>query len=322
MFDLGGSEAVIVLLAFVAAFAAIMAVILPFIRRDPLDARMAIVAARRQELSREQRSSLTQQQARWRPHAHVNVFRSILGQFKLENLASSGETRKRLVMAGMRSQSAMVTYTFIRLTVSIAMAFITLLLLSVQQKWGFGLGKQLMFAGAAGVFGFYLPEVVIGRMISGRQKDMSRNFPDALDLLTICVEAGASIEGAFAKVTEEIAEASPTLAAEFGLTSAELAFLGDRRKSYINFSERTGLPGVKSLATSLVQSETYGTPVAMALRVLSQESRDDRMAKAEKKAAQLPAQLTVPMIVFFLPPLFVVIMGPAIISVTKTFSGG
>lgn len=320
MLDLAGNQSLIVVLAFVAAFAAIMAVALPFIRRDPLVARMAQVAARRQELGREQRAALTQQQARWRPRAHVGVFKSIIGQFKLENLTSSSETRKRLVMAGWRSQSAIITYTFIRLAVSIMAAFVTLLLLSVQQKYGFGLSKQLLFAGAAGVFGFYLPEVVVGNIIKRRQKEMTKILPDALDLLTICVEAGASLEGAFARVTEEIAESSPTLAAEFGLTSAELAFLGDRRKAYLNFAERTGMPGVKALATSLVQSETYGTPVAMALRVLSQESRDDRMARAEKKAAQLPAQLTVPMIIFFMPPLFVVIMGPAVMKVMETFS--
>jgi len=144
---------------------------------------------------------------------------------------------------------------------------------------------------------------------------MTKAFPDSLDLLTICVEAGASIEAAFARVTEEVADASTVLAQEFGLTSAELAFLGDRGKAYLNFAERTGLPSVRALATTLVQAETYGTPIAVALRVLSQESRDDRMNRAEKKAAALPAQLTVPMIVFFLPPLFVIIMGPAVMSV-------
>ena len=319
MFELPTTPNIIVALAFLAAFAAIMALLLPFMRRDPLAVRMQAVAKRREELGREQRTAITQQATRWRPKAHVNVLRRILGQFKLENLASSSQVRRRLVMAGWRTQSAMVTYTFTRLAASVFLSFTTLILVSIQQRYGFGLTQQLVFAGAAGVFGFYLPQLVVTNMVERRQKEMTMNFPDALDLLTICVEAGTSIEGAFARVTEEIADASTVLAQEFGLTSAELAFLGDRPKAYANFADRTGLASVRALATSLIQSETYGTPVAMALRVLSQESRDERMARAEKKAAQLPAQLTVPMIVFFLPPLFVVIMGPAIIKVIKTF---
>jgi tight adherence protein C len=146
---------------------------------------------------------------------------------------------------------------------------------------------------------------------------MTATFPDMLDLLVICVEAGLSIEAAFTRVTEEIADSSPVLAEEIGLTSAELTFLGDRSKAYANLSARTGLPAAKSLATALIQSERYGTPVSVALKVLAQENRDDRMAKAEKKAGALPAQLTVPMIVFFLPVLFLVIIGPAIIQMMK-----
>jgi len=310
-------EVIIVVLAFVAAFAAVMAIAIPFMRRDPLDARMESVARRREELSREQRQSLMQSQARWRPGAHVGVMRAILSQLKLENLASSSGVRQRMIMAGWRGQSAVVTYVSIRLASSVLLAFLILMLLAVQQRYGMTIAKQLVLAGAAGVMGFYLPQLVVGSIIKGRQKEMQKSFPDALDLLTICVEAGASIEAAFARVTEEIAEGSTALAQEFGLTSAELAFLGDRGKAYQNFAERTGLPAVRALATTLVQAETYGTPVSVALRVLSQESRDDRMARAEKKAAQLPAQLTVPMIVFFLPPLFVVIMGPAVMSIMK-----
>jgi len=235
----------------------------------------------------------------------------------METLTSSRSTRQRLVQAGWRSQSAIVTYTFIRLGTSVVAAFLALLFLSMQQRYGLTAMHQMIMAGAAGVIGFYFPQLMVTNTIQKRQKDMTKSFPDALDLLTICVEAGASIEAAFVRVTEEIADASVILSQEFGLTSAELAYLGDRQRAYKNFAERTGLAGVRALSTSLIQAETYGTPVAMALRVLSQESRDERMARAEKKAAQLPAQLTVPMILFFLPPLFVIIMGPAVISVLK-----
>jgi tight adherence protein C len=141
--------------------------------------------------------------------------------------------------------------------------------------------------------------------------EMQLNFPDALDLLVISSEAGLSIEAAFHRVTGEIEESSPALSEEFGLTTAELSFLGDRRRAYTNFADRTGLPSAKALAVTLLQSEKYGTSISNALKVLSQENRDERMSRAERKAASLPAQLTVPMIVFFLPVLFVVIMGPA-----------
>jgi tight adherence protein C len=317
MGDLFSGENLIIVMAFVSAFAAVMAIAAPFMRRDQKSMRMSAVANRRDELSRQQKTSLTQQQARWRPSKHANVFRAILSQFNLENLASSAGVRQRLVMAGFRSQSAIVTYVFIRLATSILLAFMILVLLSVQQRYGLTLIQQLIYSGAAGVIGFYFPQIIVGNIIKRRQKDMSKAFPDALDLLTICVEAGASLEAAFARVTDEVVESSSYLAQEFGLTSAELAFLGDRNKAYFNFAERTGMPSVRALATTLSQAETYGTPVSVALRVLSQESRDDRMARAEKKAASLPAQLTVPMIVFFLPPLFVVIMGPAVMSIMK-----
>ena len=308
---------VIVGLSFIAAFASLMAVFLPFMRRDPKDVRMAIVAKRREELGREQRGQLVQNQARWRPSARTNVLRQVLSSLKLENLVSSHSTRQRLVQAGWRSQSAIVTYTAIRLATSVAAAFVALLFLSMQQRYGLTALHQMIMAGAAGVIGFYFPQLMVTNTIQKRQQAMTPSFPDALDLLTICVEAGSSIEAAFARVTEEIADASAILSQEFGLTSAELAFLGDRQRAYRNFAERTGLAGVRALTTSLIQAETYGTPMAMALRVLSQESRDERMSRAEKKAAQLPAQLTVPMILFFLPPLFVIIMGPAVISVLK-----
>ncbi len=317
MDDVLVAENFVVVLAFIAAFAAVMAIALPLMRRDPMAARMESVARRREELSREQRASLGQQQVRWRPQAHTSVFRAILSQFKLESLASSAGVRQRLIMAGWRNQSAVVTFVFLRLASSVFLAFLVLLLLSVQQRYGMTLTQQLVYAGVAGVVGFYFPQLMVSNIVQKRQKEMTKAFPDSLDLLTICVEAGASIEAAFARVTEEVADASPVLAQEFGLTSAELAFLGDRGKAYLNFAERTGLPSVRALATTLVQAETYGTPIAVALRVLSQESRDERMNRAEKKAAALPAQLTVPMIVFFLPPLFVVIMGPAVMSVMK-----
>ena len=171
-----------------------------------------------------------------------------------------------------------------------------------------------MFSGLGGVVGFFLPKILISNKVQNRQEQMTASFPDALDLLLICVESGLGIEMAFSKVTEEIMENHPILASEIGLTSAELAFLGDRRQAYENFALRTGMDVAKSLSTTLIQSEQYGTPVGTALKVLAQEKRDERMSAAEKKAAALPAKLTVPMIIFFLPVLFIVVIGPAALS--------
>jgi tight adherence protein C len=168
--------------------------------------------------------------------------------------------------------------------------------------------------------GYFLPQILLKNAITKRQQVLQRAFPDALDLIVICVEAGMSVEAAFNKVTEQMLESAPLMAEEMGLTAAELAFISERKVAFENMYDRTGLQGFKTLSSTLVQSEKYGTPVAAGLRVLAQENREARMAAAEKKAASLPAKLTVPMIVFFLPVLFMVIAGPAGIRVSETLS--
>jgi tight adherence protein C len=165
--------------------------------------------------------------------------------------------------------------------------------------------------------GYYAPSIYVRNQITKRQTSVRRAWPDALDLLLICVESGMGIEGAFRKVSEEIGAQSIALAEELSLTTAELAYLQDRRRAYDNLAERTGLEGVRAVVTALNQAEKYGTPIGTALRVLAQENRDMRMQEAEKKAAALPPKLTVPMILFFLPVLFAVIITPAAIQVTN-----
>jgi tight adherence protein C len=169
---------------------------------------------------------------------------------------------------------------------------------------------SLLAAGA----GMYLPNVYLKNAITKRQQSIKRAWPDALDLLLICIESGMSVEPAFRKVAEEIGATSLPLAEEMSLTAAELSYLQERRKAYENLATRTGLENIRAVVTALIQAERYGTPLGQAIRVLSQESRDARMAEAEKKAAALPPKLTVPMIVFFLPVLFAVIIGPAMIQ--------
>ena len=172
---------------------------------------------------------------------------------------------------------------------------------------------------AIGYLGFYAPNIFVSNQVSKRQKSIRRAWPDALDLMLICVESGISIEVAFKRVADEIAMASPELAEELVLTTAELSFLQERRVAYDNLGTRIGLDTVKSVTQALIQAERYGTPLAQALRVLAQECRDQRMNEAEKKAAALPPKLTVPMILFFLPVLVAVILGPAGIQVSDRF---
>jgi len=170
---------------------------------------------------------------------------------------------------------------------------------------------------AAAYLGIKLPQLFLRNVITRRQQSVRRAFPDALDLLLICVESGMSIDAAFKRVSQEVGSQSVPLAEELTLTTAELSYLQDRRMAFENLSARTGIDGVKAVCTALIQAERYGTPLAQALRVLAQEIRDQRMSEAEKKAAALPPKLTVPMILFFLPVLFIVIMGPAAIRVME-----
>ena len=191
--------------------------------------------------------------------------------------------------------------------------FYVFIFLKIDRPLPFKAGICLVIAYA----GFYLPVIFVSNALQKRQQSIKRAFPDSLDLLLICVESGMSIEHAFRRVSEEIGSQSLPLAEELSLTTAELSFLSDRRQAYENLANRTGLDGVKAVCLALIQSERYGTPLGQTLRVLSQENRDMRMNEAEKKAAALPPKLTVPMIVFFLPVLFVVIMAPAIIKITS-----
>jgi tight adherence protein C len=206
---------------------------------------------------------------------------------------------------------------FFRLVAPIIVAIVALFYLFVLSNFQFPPIAKFGMAIGAGYLGFYLPNMIIQNLVQRRQASISGAFPDALDMLLICVQAGMSTEAAFGKVSKEVASQSIDLAEELSLTTAELSYLQDRRNAFENLGKRTGLPGIKAVATALIQAERYGTPVSQALRVMAKENRDARMAEAEKKAAALPPKLTVPMIVFFLPVLFVVILGPAVLQVMK-----
>ena len=219
------------------------------------------------------------------------------------------------MQAGYRGQAPYITYLFFRMVTPVAAflfaVFYLFVVLNLDQPATIKIGICI----AAAYIGMHLPLMFLKNKIQRRQLSIKRAFPDTLDLLLICVESGMSIEAAFKKVSEEVGTQSVALAEELTLTTAELSYLPDRRQAYENLAKRTDLDGVKSVCMALQQAERYGTPLANMLRVMAQENRDMRMSEAEKKAAGLPPKLTVPMILFFLPVLFVVILGPAAIKV-------
>lgn len=305
----------ITIIAAIAAFASVLALGMQLSGRDQLAGRLKAVARRREELSAHQRERL---RGRRQPSRRISWMKSVLGRLNLQQALEDPAIRTRLAQAGWRNPAAAVTYIFARVAGPVAGFALSLLYASSAFANEPSTTKALIMLG--GTFtGYYLPGILVANAVLKRQKILAGSFPDALDLMVICVEAGLSVEGTLLKVTDELGTNAPELAEEIGLTAAELAFLSDRRQAWDNLAERTGLPQVKALCTALVQSEKYGTPVAQALKVLSQENREQRMALAEKKAAALPAKLTVPMIVFFLPVLFIVIIGPAAIQVAASW---
>jgi len=240
--------------------------------------------------------------------------KEIVERFSLSKWLNTQDAKARLALAGFRGPAAETTFLFFRLVSPIALASATLFYLVAMDDFGLSLPILAAIVLGAVYLGVKAPELFLANTIAKRQGKMKRAFPDAMDLLLICVESGMSIEHAFRKVSQEIGMQSGELAEEFALSTAELSFLEDRRVAYQNLHERTGLEGVKQLVTVLVQAEKYGTPLGHALRTSAQESRDQRMTEAEKMAAALPPKLTVPMIEFFLPVLLVVVIAPAIIQ--------
>lgn len=303
------------LLAAIATGATVYALVTPMFAGDTLSKRMKAVASERERLRQRERDRTNRTEKvslRQTPKQFVG---KIVDDFNLGKWLAQEEAKEKLIMAGYRGHAPYVTFLFFRLVMPIAFligaALYTFLISRMEQT---AMVKVGICIGAAWA-GMQAPMLFLKNSINKRQLSIKRAFPDALDLLLICVESGMSIEAAFRKVSQEIGGQSVALAEEFTLTTAELSYLQDRKTAYENLQKRTGLEGVKSVCMALQQSERYGTPLGQTLRVLAQENRDMRMNEAEKKAASLPPKLTVPMIVFFLPVLFVVILGPTGIKV-------
>ncbi len=308
------------ILVALAVFATLYSLAAPFMERGDLDKRMKAVSTEREQMRARERARMNADgKASLRAQNNQSV-RQIVERFNLREALVDEGTINKLRAAGLRSQNALNVFLVARFL----LPFLFLILAAV---WVFVLGNlgsrpmgiRILAVVGFAYLGFYAPNIYVSNRVSKRQKSIKKAWPDALDLMLICVESGNSIEAAMRRAAEEIGTASPELAEELALTTAELSFLPDRRIALENLGSRTQLDIVRAVVQALIQAERYGTPVSQALRVLAQESRDERMNEAEKKAAALPPKLTVPMILFFLPVLVAVILGPAGIQVSDRF---
>ena len=304
------------LFAAVAAAATVLTLAMPLVFVNPLDKRMRAVALEREKIRQRERERLTQENQRVTlretPKRYVQ---NIVDQFNLRKWVGQEEARLKLIQAGYRGQAPYITFLFARMVSPVACFLFAVVYLFFILKFNQPATLKIGICIGAAYVGLQLPLILLKNRIQRRQLSMKRALPDTLDLLLICVESGMSIEAAFKKVSNEVGTQSVPLAEELMLTTAELSYLPDRRQAYENLAKRTNLDGIKSVCMALQQAERYGTPLATMLRVMAQENRDMRMAEAEKKAAALPPKLTVPMILFFLPVLFIVILGPAVLKV-------
>jgi tight adherence protein C len=307
-------------LGAMACFATIVTLAAPSLAENKLGSRLKEVAKKREELRKKSRADLAKGVGTLQ-HKNANSFaKNLVDKLNLQKALADDTLTEKLVRAGLRGNAAQTMFYFYRAALPIAFGVAALIYVVF---FGADISVQMKLAAVVGgvAAGFYAPNMYLQNLADKRRAKIMEAFPDSLDMLLICVESGMSIEMGLQRVGQEIAPASVELAEEFALTTAELSYLPERRAAYENLARRTNHPGVKAVAMALTQAEKYGTPVGQALRVMAKENRDLRLSEAEKKAASLPPKLTVPMIVFFLPVLFAVIIGPALIQVGHMMEG-
>jgi Flp pilus assembly protein TadC len=316
----------IAVLAAISAAAVVFTFGSSLIGRSEMKTRIRRVALEREKLRAEEMARLRgaeQTRASIRRGTETRDYmKRTVERFSLRKAFQDETTVDKLANAGYRGQGHLTTYLFMRFAAPLIVLVIAAVYLVLVLPGERPLFLNLTYAVGAAIIGSYLPPVLLKNRAIKRQQSIRRAWPDCLDLMLLCVESGMSIEHAFKRVAKEIADQSAELAEEITLTTAELAFLDDRSRAFENLGRRTGLDGVRSVMTALIQADKYGTSVGQALRVMAEEGREARMMEAEKKAAALPPKLTVPLILFFLPVLFIVIMAPAMIQVFSNSMGG
>jgi tight adherence protein C len=310
-------EDVVIWMAAASAFLTVMAVWFGLIVPQQSSRRIRELAQRREQL----KAGVVSSTRRKNRQASTSFMRQVVTKLNLQRSQRAEMITRRLQQAGWRSSDAVIRYLFFKAVMPIVMGIVAVAALyganiyPMENAW-----KMLATAGAV-MFGFMGPDLFIKNAVQKRQTAIRKGLPDALDLMVICAEAGLSLDAMLKRVAEEFAQSCPELAEELQLTSLEVGFLPDRRQALQNLINRTDMPGIRGVVNALIQSDKYGTPLAQSLRVLSAEFRNERLLRAEEKAARLPAILTVPMIIFILPALFIVLIGPAILRAIDALSG-
>ncbi len=309
------------ILAGVAAAAVMLAIYAAITVRDPMAKRVKALTARREQLKAGIVSSTGKKRASLvRQSDTTDKMRETLSSLKVLQDSQLKQIQQKLAQAGIRKKELAFAVLFVRMVLPVVLGIAMGLALFVFDAFpDWSSFKKVMAFGGALLLGYKGPEIYLGNIIGKRTKAIRQGLPDALDLLVICAEAGLTVDAAFNRVARELGRAYPELGDEFALTSIELAFLHERRNAFENLAYRVDLDSVKGVVTTMIQTERYGTPLASALRVLSAEFRNERMMRAEEKAARLPAIMTVPLILFILPVLFVVILGPAACQISDSF---
>jgi tight adherence protein C len=311
------------ILSGVAALAVLFAIYTAITIKDPMSKRVKALEGRREELKMGLvTASAKKRQSLVRNSDTTDKIKDTLGSMKVLQQSQILTVQQKLAHAGIRNKELAIVVIGLRAVLPILLggfAFVMLYLVEVYPEWEM---KRVAALALAVFVGYKGPEIYLGNLAKKRSDAIRKGLPDALDLLVICAEAGLTVDAAFNRVAKELGRAYPELGDEFTLTAIELSFLNERRQAFNNLAYRVNLDAVKGVVTTMVQTERYGTPLASALRVLSAEFRNERMMRAEEKAARLPAIMTVPLIMFILPVLFIVILGPAACSIADAFSGG
>jgi tight adherence protein C len=315
---IGDPHFMALMLAALGCAATTLTVIVPLLQTDNLSRRIKAVSDERERIRQRERERMAAKQSqtplRVRPS---NMLKQLVDTLNLTSWLSTETAKETLAKAGFRGAGAEYAFVAARLISPILFAILATIYIFFIADWHQTLVIKLGAVLGAVYAGVKAPEIYLRNATGKRQKGIERAYPNTLDLMLICAESGMSIEHSVRKVSGEIGIESVEMAEELTLLAAEMSYLPDRRTAFENLNGRTGLESIRSLTTVLIQSERYGTPLGAALRVLSQESRDQRMNKAEKKAAALPPTLTVPMILFFLPGLFAAILTPAAIQINN-----
>lgn len=308
-------RSILTLVVCLAGVGTIYMLVAPILEGDRLKKRMGAVSNQRDAMRQERMQDL--EKGNSLRSDSKGFVKNIVDQLSLEKLLAAADLKDKLAQAGLRGQRPIYLFYFFRLVMPILLFFFGLFYFLLLNPLDWRPSQSWLATIAMVLLGYYAPAIYLKNSANKRMATIEPVFPDALDLLLICVESGMSIELAFAKVAKEMAGSSIELAEEFSFTTAELSYLQSRRAAYENLARRNNHPGIRAVSTALIQAERYGTPLGNTLRTLADENRQMRIMAAEKKAASLPAKLTVPMIVFFLPVLFIVILTPAAMRIKE-----